>query len=568
MRMVVPPNSQLSTTKCLGQTKRPRTSEHSDGDTQQLPAKRVKIDHPAIPPPQFWDNLSRPVLTRNALRELDRRTRSASHSSATDLQHRPRTRRTRAARSNTCSASAQEFLRQLSPAGRARVERLARHGGPNLKDLRGYRPSSNHDMSSSQTSLGRRKRGSRSAGKSNTTTNLTNPTNPTNPTYTTTNTKSTGPYDRAFQQHLIDFNIFPPGYEYPDGDEISEPDNIDEIRQALERPRASLSPSRFSKDDFKKFRRADDHATKESRVMASVIPVIEGDPGDTKCIASDISFTNLDHLTDGSLVSAKPDLCYGARPEQLHKEVRRALNNHIIPSTQDDLPILPNNFLEVKGPDGTLSVATRQALYNVTLGTRGFQSLLSYGATEPHYDNKATALAWIYYGGSLKAYASHVLKPLTPDAPPGYAMTQIDSWSLTGNCESFRRGAGAYRNGRDWAKRQRDDAIQQANGKVVNFGAAAASNDVAKQMPQGDTTEANSYAKHNVSSTLRYDPGTSEDELSLDFGPPQKRSRSPEKTASTSMSEQEQVNVPSSRPNAFKDGRRFKLDPTKQTRDE
>ncbi|RYC79878.1 hypothetical protein BFJ63_vAg17236 [Fusarium oxysporum f. sp. narcissi] len=151
-------------------------------------------------------------------------------------------------------------------------------------------------MGSSQTSLGRRKRGSRSPDKSN---NITN----------TTATRSTGPYDRAFQQHLIDHNIFPPGYEYPDGHEPSEPDdNIDEIRQALERPRASLSPSRFSKDDFKRFKRADDHATKESRVTASVIPIIEGDPGDTKCIASDISFTNLDHLSVPSLISTmEPD---------------------------------------------------------------------------------------------------------------------------------------------------------------------------------------------------------------------------------------------------------------------
>ncbi|KAH8649398.1 hypothetical protein BGZ61DRAFT_469600 [Ilyonectria robusta] len=52
---------------------------------------------------------------------------------------------------------------------------------------------------------------------------------------------------------------------------------------------------------LQKFQRADDHATKESRVTASVMPMIEGDPGDTKCVASDIPFTNLDHLTDGSL---------------------------------------------------------------------------------------------------------------------------------------------------------------------------------------------------------------------------------------------------------------------------
>ncbi|KAF5229497.1 hypothetical protein FANTH_14173 [Fusarium anthophilum] len=537
-----------------GRKKRPRSrSSERPGDDTQLFTQRVKIDHPAISPPQFWDNLSQLSLTKNALREYNRRTTpiSASHSSTSNLQPPPRTRRALAARSTVHTPSAQEFLRQSSPADRTRVKHFARNGGPNLNDLRGYRLPNNHDMGSSQTSLGRRKRGSRSPDKSNTTTN-------------TTTTRSTGPYDRDFQQHLIDHNIFPPGYEYPDGREPSEPDNIDEIRRALEQPRASLSPSRFSKNDFKRFKRADDHATKESRVTASVIPIIEGDPGDTRCIASDIPFTNLDHLTDGSLVCAKPDVYHGARPEQLHKGVRRALKHHIVPSTQDDLPVLPNNFVEVKGPDGSLSVATRQALYDVTLGTRGFQSLLSYGATEPCYDNKAHALVWVYHGGQIKAYTSHALEPSTPEAPPGYAMTQIDSWSLTGNYESFRRGAGAYRNGRDWAKKQRDEAIAEANKKVADIEVTGIPNQVARQMPPGDTPDIKSYDTSDVPSALRYED-TSEDELSLDFVRPQQRSCSPGKPASASMPRPEQVNpdqrrndsVPASRPNAFRTRNRF-----------
>ena len=90
-------------------------------------------------------------------------------------------------------------------------------------------------------------------------------------------------------------------------------------------------PNRFTRGDFKKFQRADDHATRESRVAAYVIPIIEGDPGDTKCVAGDIPLANLNHLiTDGSLVCAKLDPYYGARPEQLPKDVRRVLGNLIV----------------------------------------------------------------------------------------------------------------------------------------------------------------------------------------------------------------------------------------------
>ncbi|KAJ4180947.1 hypothetical protein NW759_017218, partial [Fusarium solani] len=422
-----------------------------------------------------------------------------------------------------------------------------------------YRQPIEPEMSSSQSSLGRRKRGSRSSSKTNTTPN-------------TTTTRSTGPYDRAFQQHLIDHNIFPPGYEYPNGDELPEPENMDEIRRELEKPRASLSPSRFSKDDFKRFRRADDHATKESRVTASVIPIIEGDPGDRRCVASDVQFSNLEHLTDGSLVCAKPDLYYGARPEQLHRAAREDLSNLIVPSPQEDLPVVPNNFVEVKGPDGSSSGVTRQALYDVALGSRGLHALQTHGDAEPSYDNNANALAWTYHGGHLKAYASHLIEPSTPGAQPGYVMTQIKGWSLTSDLETFRQGATAFRNGRDWAKQRRDEIIAQANEKVCGLRVPKKTG----KTPHPSTIEASHDPKEDPSLTLLYDSDTSTDELSLDFGRPAKRSRSPEKQASTTASTPTQHKVdqrgkdalPAPKPNAFTDGRRFNLGPTNQAQDD
>jgi hypothetical protein len=85
-----------------------------------------------------------------------------------------------------------------------------------------------------------------------------------------------------------------------------------------------------------------------------------------------------DQLTDGTLVPRNPDLYYGARPEQLHWKVRRDLEGSIVPSTQQDLPIVPKFFLEVESPDGSLLVASRQACYDGALGARGILSLQSY----------------------------------------------------------------------------------------------------------------------------------------------------------------------------------------------
>ncbi|KAH7111464.1 hypothetical protein B0J13DRAFT_600453 [Dactylonectria estremocensis] len=365
--MIVLHDPWFTSTKSTSPQKRQRLNEPFGEDTQHI-TKKHKLDHPAIPPPHFWDNLSQSLLTKNALRELDRR-------STAELPDR------------------------------AQLRRFARHGGPNLKDPRG----------------------------SNTTPN-------------TTTTRSTGPYDRAFQQHLIDHNVFPPGYD---------------------------------------------------RVTASEMPIIEGDPGDTKCVASDVPFTNLDYLTGGSRVCAKPDLYYGARPEQLHEDVRQALSNLIVPSTQDDLPVVPNNFVGIKGPDGSLS---------------------SYGAAEPCYDNKAYALAWTYHGGTLKAYANHPIQPSTPGAQPGYVMTRIKGWSLTSDLETFRQEAAAFRNGRDWAKTLETSDVPKMMRKT----------------PCSDTIEAGQGPNEDLSLPLLYESDTSADELSLDFERPVKRSRSPEKQASIS----------------------------------
>jgi hypothetical protein len=98
---------------------------------------------------------------------------------------------------------------------------------------------------------------------------------------------------------------------------------------------------------------------KEKQVIISVISIIEGDIRDAKCVSGGIPFTNLDHLTDGTLVPGNPDIYYGARHEQLDRRVRKELSGHIIPSTQDDLPIAPNFLLAAKGPDGSLAMAGR-----------------------------------------------------------------------------------------------------------------------------------------------------------------------------------------------------------------
>ncbi|KHN94910.1 uncharacterized protein MAM_07137 [Metarhizium album ARSEF 1941] len=375
-------------------------------------------------------------------------------------------------------------------------------------------------MSSYDSSLGRRKRGSQSPLKKS--------------TLNTGTTKATSPYDANFQQHLINYNIYPPLYTYPDGSDMQQPANMDEIKQILRQRRPSLSPSQCSDGAFKSFLRADTHAAKEAQVMARVIPIIEGELVDHTCSSGHIPFNNLDQLTDGSLVAGNPDLYYGARPEQLQLEVRKQLSGKIEPSAQDHLPIVPNFFLHVKGPDGNLTVGSRQACYDGALGARGVHCLQSYGQAELQYDNNAYTLTCTYHGGTLKMYTTHPIPPSGPGNKTGFAMTQIKTWGMTGDADTFREGVAAYRNGRDWAKRQRDNAITQANERqaIMEASGSLVDNSSGPSFASGTSAAetvvtSRRTTKHPGSpGLLSYESETSADEMLLDMRPPVKRPKS------------------------------------------
>ena len=212
---------------------------------------------------------------------------------------------------------------------------------------------------------------------------------------------------------------------------------MEKINEILTQPRPSLSPSQFSNENFKEFKRADAHVSKENKATKTVIPIIEGKITDDKCVEGDVLFTNLTPLINDMLTAAKPDLYYGARPEQLDQRVRDELSGHIIPSTKDDIPIAPNFFLAAKGPDGTAAVARRQACYDGALGARGMYSLQSYGEDEPVYDNNAYTITSICSDGQRKTNTSHPTQPISLGGQPEYCMTQLGAYAMTHNRETF-----------------------------------------------------------------------------------------------------------------------------------
>ncbi|KAI0399003.1 hypothetical protein F4802DRAFT_612897 [Xylaria palmicola] len=411
--------------------------------------RRKRPAYPSKPSLSFWGNLSTIPLTKRALKELQRTIRV----SLSSTKIRPSSPLCRLYTQRTAA----QHLDHFSLTELRRIKRIARNGGPNLSSLRGYyhKPSIEHmpDMNEKQSCLGRRRK-----------------RDPTSDSESSSDQKPPAkritPYSRAFQQHLIDNGIFPNRYQNPEGQILAPPENLEEILQAMTKPRPDLSPSHFTEEDFETFLQAHGNARKESQVMATVISIIEGEK-DVSCTCGKIPFKNLDYLTENNLAPGNPDIYYGSKPEQLNQEVREKLRGHIVPSTQDNLPILPNFFLSVKGPAGSQAIADREASYNGTLGARGIDSLQKYG--DPDFDsgNKAYTVSSTFNYGCLQIYTIHVLSSTGSEASSKYLTRQIKGYVLTSDIDQFRAGVSAYRNLRDWAKEKRDEAIQKANKRAA-----------------------------------------------------------------------------------------------------
>ena len=200
--------------------------------------------------------------------------------------------------------------------------------------------------------------------------------------------------------------------------------------------------------------------------MSTVYPLIAGSADIPH--EENLLFGNLKDLTDGSIVKAKPDFYHGATPVEIDPRIREKLGTYIMPSKNTTAPCLPNFFLEAKGQTGSAVVARRQACYDGALGARGIHQLRSYINPDTAFDNNAYTITATYHSatGSLTIYTTHPTLPKDPRNPVEYRMTQLNGWCMIGNEESFRQGASALRNARDWATEKRQDLMEAANNRV------------------------------------------------------------------------------------------------------
>ncbi|KAI1390445.1 uncharacterized protein F4822DRAFT_443306 [Hypoxylon trugodes] len=379
-------------------------------------------------PPEFYDSLDKIFLTERALREFDRR--------------------------NT-----------LNPAGRKEqyseplpsLARFSRQGGPDTTDLRGCpEPEDNPDISEIVMSL------------------------PTMAEYLSESTiariknpdaKRVSAYDANFEQMMAKYGIYMPHQPFEER-ELPTPENMDDIYQVMTERRQSLDLGVFTEEDFQSVK-AKFRDVSEACVTHTIIPHIQECEAHSKISSryNDL-FNNMQAIGYKGVVKPKPDIWDGTRAIAVHTTVKDALGMFITPKTSAQHALVaPNFFIEVKGPQGSLIIAERQVLNDGAYGARAMNSLQNFMAVEPSFDNKAYTFSATYIGGILSLYAHHVTCPKSdsPGGLPEYWMTLLDAYSMKSHRRAFVSGATAFRNLRELAWRNREDAVQAANARVLDL---------------------------------------------------------------------------------------------------
>ena len=194
--------------------------------------------------------------------------------------------------------------------------------------------------------------------------------------------------------------------------------------------------------------------------MRMTLPRLVGEP--RHAYGLNTRFRNLEEITQ-KIVVPQPDYYEGEFPGDGNRTLRDRLNTAIVPSTRRERPFLPNFFVEAKGPDGSLTVAARQACYDGAVGTRAMHSLRSLGRTEAYDGDAYAASATLHGRGNLELFTHHMRQPGGPRTQPETHMRRVFANNLTNSPRDFREGRTAFRNLADKSNELRVRFIDDAN---------------------------------------------------------------------------------------------------------
>ena len=308
-------------------------------------------------------------------------------------------------------------------------------------------------------------------------------------------------YMPGFEQNIVSGGVVLPGYRQLCGS-ITRPENYQELRDVMGEYRPSLSPTLYSEVKFEEYQNDVYRSTNEAELLTNAWPTLNGKTNAPTGMNRSFDMTP---LTDGTIVDPKPDVFYGASYSRIDPRVRDNLAPYILASSNPRVPAAPNFFAEIKGPRGTGDVALLQTGYNGAVGARAYECLERYGEKDIEivFTSNAFTIATTFDGHLLRIFSVHTPPPAEAGGQTQYVLCQLRSFAMTDTPETFRAGATAYRNLRDWALERLDKVIEKANNKHSEL-----------TQPYKSSTSS-TYSHRTTTSTKK--TGTRETSTSIDY---------------------------------------------------
>ena len=270
--------------------------------------------------------------------------------------------------------------------------------------------------------------------------------------------KITSTYSESFQNLLESQGVLPASSDSP-------PLNEQEIRERLEVPRASLSPSRFPDEDVRAFQKELRHSrTTESGLQEAATRMLVG--GYRFNGLHNLRFNNmLPPVPATNTTNPQPDYYLGAPANTVPQDIRDNLQRQIEPSLKRHCPLLPNYFIEYKPPSGNGDVAERQVTWDGCHGARALQEYQSYGLAKPVIDNVARTFSVTVNGDHVQVYTHHTSVP-KGGSQSIYHTFPIDADTLAGNPSRVRHTLAMTRNCADLADELRATVVSATKQRI------------------------------------------------------------------------------------------------------
>ena len=354
------------------------------------------------------------------------------------------------------SYSKARFLDDRNPPTHgSSLERFARGGGPDLRDLRGHPESLSKN--SPRAKMGQERPSTtplkRQTARASAAETVVTQARPPSQSSNTASTASTANLSLLLEQANVRRSTF---------DE--EPVNLQDWMGAIKKESSSLGSDAAISAAHQQFRRAVDASSLKEEVMMDIFPAIRGELRYFRAV-NRICPNLADLSDDDKLIIPKPDYMEGCELDNANMRLCDVLSPFIVTANVEEAPFAPNFSTKVLGNSDTLEVAEKQARYDGALGARGIHMMLNLGKATEGFDGKAYTVTFIYCMGSMHMYLHFIAPTGDPEYPRCYQTALASSWTLD-DLEWFREAVTAYRNAQDLAHELREEIVRQAIATV------------------------------------------------------------------------------------------------------